>query len=221
MNEINGFGDFGALAPPPGKEVKDDLAQEDFLKLMITQFQNQDPFEPMENGDFLGQLAQFGTVSGIEQLNSSFVNLQNSIQSEQALQAANLVGHPVLATTDVGFLEDGRSLSGAVELDASASDVQIEITDANGELVRRMELGTQPGGLARFEWDGNNLNGERVEPGHYRIATRVIRGGYVESAETLMEADIESVSLGSAGKGLTLNMRGGDTLSLTQVRRIL
>lgn len=221
MTEITGFADFGVLPPPPGKEVSSDLAQEDFLTLMITQFQNQDPFEPMDNGDFLGQLAQFGTVNGIEQLNSSFVGLQNSIQSEQALQAANLVGHPVLATTDTGFLEDGMSLSGAVELDSSASDVQIDITDMSGGLVRRLELGSQASGLARFEWDGNDLNGERVAPGHYQVSSRVIRGGYVESAETLMEADIESVSLGSAGQGLTLNMRGGDTLSLNQVRRIL
>lgn len=221
MTEISGFADFGALPPPPGKEVSGDLAQEDFLTLMITQFQNQDPFEPMDNGDFLGQLAQFGTVNGIEQLNSSFVSLQSSIQSEQALQAANLVGHPVLATMESGYLEEGNALSGAVELDASASDVQIEITDINGELIRRLELGSQAPGLARFEWDGSNLNGERVPPGHYNVSSRVIRGGYIESAETLMEADIESVSLGAAGQGLTLNMRGGDTLSLTQVRRIL
>ena len=94
---------------------------------MIAQFRNQDPFEPMDNGDFLGQLAQFGTVNGIEQLNSSFYDLSESIFSEQALQAANLVGHSVLARTDTAYLEGGGVLAGAIELASSASNVQIDI----------------------------------------------------------------------------------------------
>ncbi len=221
MDELSNIASFGNLAPPPEQRARDDLGQEDFLTLMITQFQNQDPFEPMDNGDFLGQLAQFGTVNGIEQLNSSFTGLQGSIQSEQALQAANLVGHSVLAGTEVGFLPEGGKVAGAVELNTSVSDVEVEISDVNGQLVRRLNLGQQPSGLARFEWDGNNLSGEAVEPGHYRVTTRVIQGGFVESAPTLLEANIESVSLGAAGQGLTLNLLGGDTLSLGQVRRIL
>lgn len=221
MDEINNFSNLGNLAPPPEQGPRDDLGQEDFLTLMITQFQNQDPFEPMDNGEFLGQLAQFGTVSGIEQLNSSFAGLQNSIQSEQALQAANLVGHSVLAGTDIGYLPEDGSVAGAVELHASVSDVEVEITDVNGQLVRRLNLGQQAPGLARFEWDGSDLGGARVEPGHYQVRTRVIQGGFIESTQTLLEANIESVSLGGPGQGLTLNLLGGDTLSLGQVRRIL
>jgi len=221
MNEINDFSDLSGLAPPPQQDRRDELGQDDFLTLMITQFQNQDPFEPMDNGEFLGQLAQFGTVNGIEQLNSAFAGLQNSIQSDQALQAANLVGHSVLAGTEIGYLDDGGRVAGAVDLRTSVSNVEVEITDVNGQLVRRLELGERPPGLARFEWDGSDLNGDRVDPGHYRVTTRTIRGGYIESAETLMESSIESVSLGGPGQGLTLNVLGGDTLSLGQVRRIL
>lgn len=222
MDEINNFGDLANLAPPPAApDGRAELGQEDFLTLMISQFQNQDPFEPMDNGEFLGQLAQFGTVNGIEQLNSSFSGLQNSIQSEQALQAANLVGHSVLARSDIGFLpEDGR-IAGAVELNASVSNIEVDITDINGQVVRRLNLGEQPPGLARFEWDGSDVEGRQVEPGHYRVSTRVIQGGYIESAQTLLEASIESVSLGGPGQGLTLNLQGGDTLSLGEIRRIL
>ena len=220
MNDINGFSEIG-LAAPPQRARRDQLGQEDFLTLMITQFQNQDPFEPMDNGEFLGQLAQFGTVNGIDQLNSAFGSLQDSIQSEQALQAANLVGHTVLASNDIGYLSDDGSIAGAVELGASAASIQVDITDVNGQLVRRLELGEQKPGLARFEWDGSDQGGRRVESGHYQVTTRVIRGGHVESTETLLEARIESVSLGRFGQGLTLNLQGGDTLSLNHVRRIL
>ena len=219
--EISTFENAPFLTPPPERQQRDELGQEDFLTLMITQFRNQDPFEPMDNGDFLGQLAQFGTVNGIEQLNRAFSGLTSSIQSEQALQAANLVGHTVLAAADIGYLPDGGQLSGAVELHSSASNIQVDITDSSGQLVRQLELGEYQPGLARFEWDGRDMNGSPVVEGHYQITTRVVRGGNIESAETLLEADIESVSLGRFGQGLTLNLLGGDMLSLSQVRRIL
>ena len=221
MTEITDFSDFGLQAPPSQAGGRDELGQEDFLKLMMAQFQNQDPFSPMENGEFLGQLAQFGTVNGIEQLNGAFAGLQHSIQNDQALQAANLVGHAVLAETDVGFLSDEGRVAGAIETRASVSDVEVEITDVNGQLIRRLNLGEQPPGLVRFEWDGSTQEGARAEPGVYRIATRVIQGGYIESAQTLIESNIESVSLGGLGQGLTLNVSGGGTLSLDDVRRIL
>jgi len=221
MNEISTFDDARIFAPPPAQTARDELGQEDFLTLMITQFRNQDPFEPMDNGDFLGQLAQFGTVNGIEQLNSSFAGLTGSIQNDQALQAANLVGHSVLAGTDVGFLPEGGRLAGAVELNSSVSNIQVEITDDSGQVIRRLELGEHQRGLARFEWDGRDLNGDPVAEGHYQISTRVVRGANFESVQTLVESSIESVSLGRFGEGLTLNLQGGDTLSLNQVRRIL
>jgi len=221
MNEISTFENTGVLAPPPQQARRDELGQEDFLALMVTQFKNQDPFEPMENGDFLGQLAQFGTVNGIEQLNSSFAALQTSIQSEQALQAANLVGHDVLAKNDIGFLASGGSISGAVELGSSASNVQVDVVDVSGQLVRRIDLGVQESGLTEFTWDGRNNDGELLGQGHYRLSARVSRGPNVEQVPTLLQSNIESVNLGGVGQGLTLNMTGGDVLSLSQIRRIL
>lgn len=221
MNEISPFGDISRLAPPPDNRSQGDLGQEDFLKLMVTQFQNQDPFEPLDNGDFLGQLAQFSTVNGISSLNDSFAGLSDSLQGEQVLQAANLVGRSVLASNDVGYLpRDGR-IAGAVDLRASASNVQVEITDANGQLVQRLELGQQTPGMARFEWDGRDANGDAAPEGQYLVTTRVLRGNQVESAETLLESEIESVTLGQFGQGMSLNLPGGATMSLGQVRRII
>jgi flagellar basal-body rod modification protein FlgD len=221
MPEINGFQEAGLAAPPAASSSRTDLGQQDFLKLMITQFKNQDPFEPMDNGDFLGQLAQFSTVNGIESLNQGFAGLSASMQSDQILQAASLVGHTVLASTDIGFLEDRGEISGAVELGSSASNVQVDITNNAGELIQRVDLGEQQAGLARFTWDGLDASGDRVPEGHYQVTTRVVRGALIESAETLLESEIESVSLGRFGQGLTLNLPGGDTLPVSQVRRLI
>jgi flagellar basal-body rod modification protein FlgD len=177
--------------------------------------------EPMSNGEFLSQLAQFGTVSGIGDLQNSFSALSESIYSDQALQAAGLVGHQVLARTDQGYLAEGGTLSGAVNLSAGASGVSVEITDQTGQLVRRLELGGRGSGLTQWQWDGMNSEGEAAAPGNYRVSTIVSRGNQVENAQTLVGATIESVTLGRNGQGLTLNIAGEGSLRLSEVDRIL
>ena len=213
--------DFQSFAPRPQQSPKNDLGQEDFLTLMITQFQNQDPFEPMDNGEFLGQLAQFSTVSGIESLNNSFTGLAGSMQDNQALQAAGLVGHSVLAVTDTGHLGESGPLKGALEIESSASNVQIDITDETGVLVQRLNLGQQPPGLVRFSWDGIDSEGNRADTGLYQVSARVIRGSNTESAVTVIEAEIESVTLGQFGGGMSLNLAGGQQMPLSRVYQII
>lgn len=215
------FSTLAGQADEAQTQSRGQLAQQDFMTLMITQFRNQDPFKPMENGEFLGQIAQFSTVSGIDSLNSAFAGLSSSLQNEQALQAANLVGHDVLALKDVAYLADEGTVSGGVDLASSAAGVQIEITDRNGELVRRIDLGEQPAGIARFTWDGRDDSGDVADSGHYLLTARAVRGNNVESVETLVEANIQSVTLGQYGEGMTLNLPGGETLPLSQVRQII
>ncbi|MCP5090116.1 MAG: flagellar hook assembly protein FlgD [Gammaproteobacteria bacterium] len=221
MNTLGPIDDFQNLPPPPETGARDELGQEDFLTLMISQFQNQDPFEPMDNGEFLGQLAQFSTVNGIGSLNTAFSGLAASMQDNQALQAAGLVGHSVLAVTDIGHLDDGASLNGGIELESSAGNVQIDITNESGELVQRLNLGQQPPGMVRFAWDGVDATGSRADSGHYRISARVIRGTNIESAPTVLEAEIQSVTLGQFGEGMTLNLAGGQAMPLGQVYQII
>ena len=221
MNTLGPIDSFQNFAPPPEKEARDSLGQEDFLTLMISQFQNQDPFEPMDNGEFLGQLAQFSTVNGISSLNSAFEGLAGSMQDNQALQAAGLVGRSVLAVTDVGTLNDGAPLKGGLELESSAANVQVDITNRSGELVQRLNLGQQPAGLVRFAWDGVDSSGQRADSGLYQLTARVIRGTEIESAPTVIEAEIQSVTLGQFGGGMTLNLAGGQEMPLGQVYQII
>ena len=221
MNTLGPIEDLSGFAPPPEREARDVLGQEDFLTLMTAQFQNQDPFEPLDNGEFLGQLAQFSTVNGIDSLNTSFDGLAVSLQDNQALQAASLVGHRVLAVADVGYLSDSGSVSGAVELASSAGNVQIDITDGAGQLVQRIDLGQQPPGLVNFVWDGNASDGSRAPSDQYRIDARVIRGSDIESVPTVIEGTIDSVTLGQFGGGMSLNLTGGQSMPLGQVYRII
>lgn len=213
--------DARLFAPPPQQESRSELGQDDFLTLMITQFRNQDPFEPMDNGEFLGQLAQFSTVSGIDSLNGAFAGLAGALRDEQALQAANLVGRTVLAEAEAGYFDGDATMGGAVDLGAAASNVQIDITNAAGELVKTIDLGEQAAGTVRFEWDGRNSAGDLMDAGHYQIGARVIRGATIESVPAYVRANVESVTLGQFGGAMTLNLTGGDELSLSQVYQII
>ena len=78
------------------KAKKDTLGQSDFLKLMTTQLQNQDPFAPMDNGDFIAQMAQFSTVTGIQEINNSITRLVEEFDQARIATASNLLGHSVL-----------------------------------------------------------------------------------------------------------------------------
>ena len=223
MNGISGLENIAgsAVQSTSNGPTRDELGQEAFLQLMIAQFRNQDPFEPMTNGEFLGQLAQFSTVSGINELQSTFDGLANALQSDQALQATNLVGHRVLVRSDRASFANGEAVDGAVALDGAVSALDIEITNGAGELVRTLSLGPQDAGLARFSWDGVDSGGEPVADGNYSIAARVVQGDRPGTVATLVETQIESVSLDQYGGGITLNTAGQGALRFSQVERIL
>lgn len=201
-------------SPPPGGE-RDRLGQKDFLRLLTTQLTNQDPLQPMENGEFLGQMAQFSTVSGIEDLTRSFGQLAASLTQGQALQAASLVGREVLIPASFGELEAGGAIRGAVELRASAEDVFVEIYDVSGRRVDAVSLGSAPAGLHDFEWSGNNL-----PPGIYEFRAFARRGGQVSAVSGFLSTPVESVTLGQAGEGLRLRVQGAGDVSFNDVRRI-
>ncbi len=207
---------------PAEEQQKDQgtLGLEQFLSIMTTQLQHQDPLEPMDNGDFLGQIAQFGTVTGIENLNESFSSFSDSITNGQALQAGSLVGRHVLAPVNSGYLEAGSSIRGRVDLPTSASNVEVTVSDQNGQLVRTLNLGAHAAGPLEFSWDGINDAGDYQQPGNYNITVTAVRGFTNEIFQTQLYNRVNSVTMGSGAGGLTLNLAGSGQLPFAQVTAI-
>lgn len=202
-------------------ENSSDLGQADFLKLMVTQLKNQDPMEPMDNGDFLGQMAQFSTVSGISDLQDSFSEFAASISNDQALQAANLVGRRVSVPLQTGVLVDGGAIDGELTLPASSPDVSINITDQAGQLVKTISLGSQSAGSVQFSWDGKLADGTQAAAGLYNIEAQARIDGQNFELDTQVLADVESVTLGRLGQALQLNLTGLGSVDFSNVSRIL
>lgn len=210
---------LGLSRPQKDEGPADRLGQSDFLKLMTTQLQNQDPFEPMENGEFLGQMAQFSTVTGIEELSKSFEQLARSMGQNQTLQAASLVGQDVLVPTDFGELGDSGVLRGAVDLAQSTDELVIEVYSPTGERIRSMNLGSATSGLQEFAWDGRRDDGSVAAPGVYEFRATARSGSQSESQDVFLDARVDSVSVGDDSR-LALNVRGLGEIDFSDVRRI-
>lgn len=202
------------------KKDKDQLGQAEFLELMITQLKNQDPFSPMENGDFIAQMAQFSSVTGLAELQKSFDSLATSLQSNQALQASTLVGRTVMVPSQVVNLTAGGNVTGAIDLPSSSDSVSLTVQDSVGQVVRRIELGTQAAGEVYFNWDGFTDNGQSAPAGSYYITAIGGSGNQSVALETLVSASVESVTMGKGNNGLTLNLADGNTVNLSSIREI-
>ncbi|MEE9494041.1 MAG: flagellar hook assembly protein FlgD [Gammaproteobacteria bacterium] len=201
------------------KEDRSDLGQDDFMELMTAQLENQDPMKPMENGDFLAQIAQFSTVNGITELNDSFKTFSDSLVSSQALQASNLVGRSVLTQTDIVALENGGTVKGSIEVPAASNQVSVSFIDQTGNTVRSLELGTQAAGSTSFTWDGLMDNGEFAPAGQYLIQAEASFNGRREGLNTLTTTEVQSVTLNRTG-GLTLDLKGGSQVDFSDVKQI-
>lgn len=203
------------------QQPADRLGQAEFLKLMVTQLNNQDPMKPMENGEFYTQIAQFSTVAGIQDLQASFSQVASAMYSGQALQASALVGRSVLVGTQEAALSAGGSVSGVLELPVDTPQAGVTIHDEVGQVVRRVDLGPQAAGQAPFAWDGLDADGEAMPPGRYFLTADILFEGEPVAMQPYVATRVESVTLGGGGDGIVLNLSGGANADLAAVRRIM
>jgi flagellar basal-body rod modification protein FlgD len=197
------------------------LGEGTFLKLMVTELQNQDPTKPVDSQSFLAQLAQFSSVSGIQSLQKTVTGLAGSLTTSQSLQAASLVGHNVLVPAKQAALSASGQLSGAVDVSKASQQVVVGVYGANGQLVKQIDLGAQAAGLAGFTWDGTDMNGTPMPAGTYAIRAEAMVDGKAQGMDTLASTRVNSVTLGSNGGSITLGLADGiGNVDLSKVRQI-
>jgi flagellar basal-body rod modification protein FlgD len=172
-----------------------------FLTLLVTQLQNQDPLNPMDNSQMTSQLAQISTVTGINTLNATMSSLAASLGSNQYMQAAGLVGHTVLAPGSKIDLTSGAGGAGFT-LAQNADDVKVTVTDASGSIVRQMDLGAQNAGTQTFAWDGKTDTGTTAADGQYSFTLSATASGNTITPDALMSGHVDGVVLGTGGTTL-------------------
>ncbi|RON32069.1 flagellar hook assembly protein FlgD [Pseudomonas brassicacearum] len=196
------------------------LGKDAFLQLLVTQLKNQNPLEPQDNGAFVAQLAQFSSLEGITTLNDTVSGLASNYNSSQALQASSLVGRSVIAPGDKAVVDTSKSFSGTLAVPASVDPVQVKITDADGKVVRTINLGSQVAGTSSFIWDGKNDAGEVAKAGTYTFGATATYDGKATSLVTYLPATVNSVTISQTGGELMLNLAGAGSIALSKVQTI-
>ncbi|MCQ4259057.1 flagellar hook assembly protein FlgD [Stutzerimonas stutzeri] len=203
------------------REVKsNDLGKNEFLELLVTQLNNQNPLEPQENGEFIAQLAQFSTVEGVEKLNSSMETMLSGYQSSQALQASSLVGRKVIVPTDKAVVDTSETFKASIVLPTTSSNVAVNVYDSSGTAVNRINMGAQEAGNVSFMWDGKDSSGKTLPPGTYRFEAQATYQGETKGLYTMLPANVDSVTLGQNGGELQLNLAGVGSIGLSKVQVI-
>jgi len=222
------FEGLGLARPKEGLKEKN-LGQDEFLSLMVAQMSNQDPMKPMENGEFISQMAQFSAAKGMKEIKDSFTSLAEALQSSQALQASSMVGRTVLVPGNMAVLSEEGELKGKVDLKNGATELVVSVMDEAGQLLKKISLGRQAPGQIEFSWNGEIDRGvdspdatkEQAEPGKYKIRADVIVEGKPEGVDTLVLDKVESVSLGKGVKSVTLNLGNSGSATLSKVKEVM
>ena len=197
-------------------KAKDQLGQEDFLKLMTTQLQNQDPFAPMENGEFIAQMAQFSTVTGITSMDESLKNVAAKLGETRIATAANMLGHSVLVPGKIARADDDGSVNGVIDLPSASTNVNVVFKSQNGEIIDTIHLGNQSSGLVGFAWHGAPKDMiENDEP--IFVEAYANSGKGMEGVSSSIFAEVLSSSAGDGDSGVMLDVRDYGTISANEV----
>lgn len=195
------------------------LNQEDFLRLMTAQLNNQDPFEPVDNTQMVAQMAQFSSLAGQETMNSTLKAIADKLGATSPSEALSWVGHNVLTEGSLAFPTTSGMLEGAVELDSNATNLSVSIADSTGKTLRTIDMGAQNAGTLDFNWDGTTDDGEPAGSGPFTISVNARGEDGAIAARSLVWAPVTSVSLPASG-GPVLTVPGVGQIPTSAIRKI-
>ena len=185
---------------------KSSLGQEDFLKLMTTQLQNQDPFAPMENGEFIAQMAQFSTVTGITEMGQTLKGLSDKLNEFRIATASDLLGNSVLVPGNIVRPNKDGEIHGIIDLPSASSETSVSFFDDSGELVHSVDLGAQGRGLVGFEW--LNIPKEVVDKDEpLRVEAYINTGKGSQGLTPSVFSEVIAASVNHKNQGVTIDVK--------------
>lgn len=195
------------------------MGQEDFLKLLTTQMQNQDPTNPVDNTKMIADMAQFSSLEAMKQLNDTVSSMSQMFKTNQAVQASVLVGKDVVVPGSKVNLVSGSAPVALVNIEDPLTEVKAQIRNASGELVREYAWDSLPVGQGDLKWDGKDASGNALPQGAYTLtAWGTNSEGARATVGTLVAQKVVSVDVGSSGA--SLNLADGSAAGLDEIQQI-
>lgn len=207
-----------------------DMGKEQFLQLLVTQLKNQDPLNPMEDQEFIAQMAQFSSLEQLVNLNTSMEGLTEATNNQQMFSATSYIGKYVTAV--------GNTIGKTSTLDADGKVSETSITpmyyrftgptahgtitvyDANGSPVYVENLEAMNANTTyRFQWDGRNNRGETLPDATYTVALV----GYNADEETVLCTPLVADKVTDVlrdGSSIYLRLHGGQQMLLSDVELV-
>lgn len=197
---------------------KDTLGQSDFLKLMTTQLQNQDPFAPMENAEFIAQMAQFSTVTGITDMGTQLKGIADQLGEFRIATAANLLGNSVMIPGNYARPDAQGEIHGMLDLPSASGVTNLTFSNAAGDVLHHMELGPQAAGLVGFAWQ--DVPQSVLEGGDaIRIEAFADMGEGMQSLTPSVYAEILAASTGDPTTGVMLDVRDYGSIPAAEITK--
>lgn len=194
------------------------LGKDDFLKLLVTQLQNQDPLNPTDNTQFVSQLAQFSSLEGITNLNTTLEGTTSKLTSIENYSTAGLIGRYVNAEGN-SFDYSSTPVTIGYNLAGDAAKVNFSVYDSSGNLVKSTDLGTESAGDYTAAWDGTKTDGTAAPAGTYTFtvtATDSSNGAIGVTSYT--GGQVSGVSFDASGTASI--MVGGTTITQDKIKTI-
>ncbi len=202
------------------------LGKEDFLTLLVTQMRYQDPLQPQDNQQFVAQLAQFSSLEGTQNINTSISDLGKKLESMVSGQTAsstaisnasatNLMGKYVRVNAkDIAYTSGQK---GAVDMNVHSDDGQasvLTILDSEGTIVNALPL--QQNGDNKVSWNGTKLDGTQAPSGNYTLKVTT-RSGATDTGYAYFESKVTGISFAKSGMRLEVS---GQSVSIDQVEHV-
>jgi flagellar basal-body rod modification protein FlgD len=149
------------------RKPSNSMDKDSFLKLFITQMQNQDPLNPDNSAEMAAQLAQFNGLEQMLNVNKNLEKMMGEQQMGRAVTLLNFVGKDVKLDNGKLKLDHGKVDNAVFNVDTDAPKATLEIRDAAGAVVSTQDLGALRKGEHKVDWNGVNKEGVKVQDGVY------------------------------------------------------
>lgn len=172
------------------------LNKDDFLKLFVTQLQNQDPLNPMDGTEFIGQLAQLTQVEQAYNTNSNLQNILSALNGSSYMSTVSFIGKEIVASGSGIKLTEGVPVNLDYRLDGGAQQVEILIKDSSGNIVRTLSQGQAGAGDQTAVWDGRDDSGNVLSSGSYSFSVKATdASGNALTASSLVRGKVDGVNM--------------------------
>jgi flagellar basal-body rod modification protein FlgD len=173
---INSIGSEPSYTSSSTSASQTTLGKDEFLHLLVTQLQNQDPLNPMDSTAFTAQLAEFSSLEQLHNVNTNLEALQVTQAGIENSQAVTYIGKQVMASGQTVQMADGEAQNLHFTLGRDAAAIYINLYNAAGQYVRGIEEGARAAGNQAVRWDGADSNGNILPDGVYSFEVLAVDG---------------------------------------------